>query len=59
MFCTFGTGLGVGLILNGALYTGACDMAGELGHIRMSEYSPVGYGKGESFEGYYSGRGIA
>lgn len=34
-------------------------MAGELGHIRMSEYSPVGYGKGESFEGYYSGRDIA
>lgn len=59
VFCTFGTGLGAGLILNGALYTGACDMAGELGHIRMAEYGPVGYGKIGAFEGFCSGGGIA
>lgn len=59
VFCTFGTGLGAGLILNEALYTGACDMAGELGHIRMAEYGPVGYGKAGSFEGFCSGGGIA
>lgn len=59
IFCTFGTGLGAGLILNGSLYTGACDMAGEIGHIRMAEYGPVGYGKAGSFEGFCSGGGIA
>ncbi len=59
IFCTFGTGLGAGLILNGALYTGACDMAGEIGHIRLAEYGPIGFGKAGSFEGFCSGGGIA
>ena len=59
IFCTFGTGLGAGLILGGRLYTGCCDMAGEVGHIRLSEYGPVGYGKAGSFEGFCSGGGIA
>ena len=59
LFLTFGTGLGAGLILNGRLYTGACDMAGELGHIRLAQYGPVGYGKTGSFEGFCSGGGIA
>lgn len=58
IFMTFGTGLGAGLILNGKLYTGACDMAGEAGHIRLSEFGPVGYGKSGSFEGFCSGGGI-
>ena len=34
-------------------------MAGELGHIRLSEHGPVGYGKAGSFEGFCSGGGIA
>lgn len=59
IFGTFGTGLGAGLILNGMLYTGCCDMAGEVGHMRLSEYGPVGYGKAGSFEGFCSGNGIA
>lgn len=59
IFLTFGTGLGAGLILGGRLYSGACDMAGEVGHIRLSEYGPVGYGKAGSFEGFCSGGGIA
>lgn len=58
VFLTFGTGLGAGLILNGELYAGACDMAGEVGHIRLSESGPVGYGKSGSFEGFCSGGGI-
>ena len=58
-FLTFGSGLGAGLILNGQLYTGANDMAGEVGHIRLNEYGPVGYGKAGSFEGFCSGNGIA
>lgn len=59
IFLTFGTGLGAGLILNGQLYTGANDMAGEVGHIRLAEFGPVGYGKTGSFEGFCSGNGIA
>lgn len=59
VFLTFGTGLGAGLILNGKLYEGACGMAGEVGHVRLSEHGPVGYGKAGSFEGFCSGRGIA
>jgi glucokinase len=59
IFLTFGTGLGAGLILNGQLYTGTNDMAGEVGHIRLDNYGPVGYGKAGSFEGFCSGGGIA
>lgn len=59
IFLTFGTGLGAGLILNNRLYSGTSDMAGELGHIRLSDYGPVGYGKAGSFEGFCSGGGIA
>ena len=58
-FLTFGTGLGAGLILDGKLYAGTNDNAGELGHIRLSEFGPVGYGKCGSFEGFPSGDGIA
>ena len=59
VFLTCGTGFGAGLILDGRLYTGAGDMAGEIGHIRASETGPVGYGKTGSFEGWCSGGGIA
>lgn len=59
IFLTFGTGLGAGLILNGNLYTGATNMAGEVGHIRLKEDGPIGYGKYGSFEGFCSGGGIA
>lgn len=58
VFMTFGTGLGAGLIIDGKLYTGTNDNAGELGHIRLSEFGPVGYGKAGSFEGFCSGGGI-
>ena len=57
-FLTFGTGLGAGLILDGKLYSGTNDNAGELGHIRLSDFGPVGYGKSGSFEGFCSGGGI-
>lgn len=58
IFLTFGTGMGAGLILDGRLYSGTSDMAGEVGHIRLAEYGPVGYGKAGSFEGFCSGGGI-
>lgn len=59
VFLTFGTGLGAGLILDGRLYSGTSDMAGEAGHIRLCEQGPAGYGKCGSFEGFCSGGGIA
>ena len=59
IFLTFGTGMGAGLILNGRLYSGANDNAGEVGHIRLAEDGPEGYGKRGSFEGFCSGGGIA
>lgn len=59
VFLTFGTGLGAGLILDGKLYSGTNDNAGEVGHIRLDNFGPVGYGKSGSFEGFCSGGGIA
>lgn len=59
VFLTFGTGLGAGLILDGRLYEGTNGNAGEVGHIRLSENGPVGFGKFGSFEGFCSGGGIA
>ena len=58
VFLTFGTGLGAGLILNGQLYAGTNDNAGEVGHIRLEDDGPVGYNKAGSFEGFCSGSGI-
>ncbi len=59
IFLTFGTGMGAGLVLDGRLYSGASDMAGEIGHVRIADHGPVGYGKSGSFEGFCSGSGIA
>ena len=56
---TFGTGLGAGLILDGRLYCGTNDNAGEVGHIRLDRFGPVGYGKTGSFEGFCSGGGLS
>ena len=58
IFLTFGTGMGAGLILNGSLYRGSSGMAGEVGHIRLSQGGSFGYGKDGSFEGFCSGHGI-
>ena len=59
IFLTFGTGMGAGLILNGKLYSGANGNAGEIGHVRLRDTGPIGYGKQGSFEGFASGGGIA
>ncbi len=58
-FLTFGTGLGAGLILDGKLYSGSSDNAGEIGHVRLAADGPIGYGKRGSCEGFCSGGGIA
>ncbi|BBH22123.1 N-acylmannosamine kinase [Paenibacillus baekrokdamisoli] len=59
IFLTFGTGMGAGLILDGRLYSGTNDNAGEVGHIRLANEGPIGYNKAGSFEGFCSGGGIA
>jgi glucokinase len=51
--------MGSGLILNGQLYAGTNDLGGEVGHMRLAETGPVGFGKAGSFEGFCSGGGIA
>jgi glucokinase len=39
-YLTFGTGMGAGLILNGALYQGKRDLAGEIGHAVIDPNGP-------------------
>ena len=58
VFLTLGTGLGAGLILNGHLYRGANDYAGEVGHVRMADDGPVGCRKAGSWEGFCAGPGL-
>ena len=59
VFLTFGTGMGAGLIIDGRLYEGTNDLAGEVGHVRLAEEGPEGYGKVGAFEAFCSGSGIA
>lgn len=58
VFLTCGTGLGAGIISGGRLLAGAGGNAGEIGHVRLTEDGPIGYGKRGSVEGWASGGGI-
>jgi glucokinase len=58
LFLTFGTGVGGGFILNGQLLRGASDTAGEIGHWRLAEDGPLGFGKRGSWESFASGAGL-
>jgi glucokinase len=59
LFLTLGTGLGAGIIVDGRLYQGATDSAGEIGHVRLTRTGPLGYRKAGSVEGWASGGGMA
>jgi len=59
VFLTMGTGLGAGIITDGRLYRGTNDLAGEIGHVRLSRTGPVGHNKAGSAEGWASGGGMA
>jgi glucokinase len=59
VFLTMGTGLGAGIITDGRLYRGADDLAGEIGHVRLTQTGPVGHNKAGSAEGWASGGGVA
>jgi glucokinase len=58
IYLTLGTGLGAGIILNGRIYRGSTDLAGEVGHIRMAEDGPMEHGKAGSWEGFCSASGM-
>ena len=58
IFLTMGTGMGGGVIAEGKLMQGFSDMGGEIGHLRLTEDGPVGFGKAGSVEGYVSGYAI-
>ncbi len=59
IFLTMGTGFGAGLIVEGRLYHGTSDQAGEIGHVRLTRRGPIGYNKAGSVEGWVSGGGMA
>jgi len=59
VFLTMGTGLGAGIITHGRLYRGANDLAGEIGHVRLTRSGPIGHNKAGSAEGWASGGGMA
>lgn len=59
IFITMGTGFGAGIVIEGRLFHGATDSAGEIGHVRLTPSGPIGYNKAGSVEGWASGGGIA
>jgi len=59
VFLTMGTGLGAGVITDGRLYRGTNDLAGEVGHLRLTRTGPIGHNKKGSAEGWASGGGMA
>lgn len=58
IFLTFGTGIGAGFIVNGQILRGATDTAGEVGHWRLADDGPPGFGKRGSWESFASGAGL-
>ena len=58
IFLTFGTGMGGGIVVHRRVLHGASDTAGEIGHWRLAEDGPLGFGKAGSWEGFASGRGL-
>jgi glucokinase len=58
IYLTCGTGQGAGLIVGGRLHRGASNLAGEIGHVRLTPIGPVGCNKAGSVEGLTSGRAL-
>jgi glucokinase len=56
---TVGTGIGGGIVLNGALWRGANGIAGELGHVQsVPDGHPCGCGRLGCLEQYASGKAL-
>ncbi|MAE77582.1 MAG: sugar kinase [Planctomycetes bacterium] len=58
VFFTMSTGMGAGLVIDGKLWQGRRGFAGEVGHWRLADDGPLGFGKRGSVEGFLSGPGI-
>lgn len=58
VYLTCGTGQGAGLILDGKLYRGRQDLAGEIGHVRLRDDGPVGFHKAGSIEGFTAAKAL-
>jgi predicted NBD/HSP70 family sugar kinase len=61
LFVKVGTGIGCGIVVNGAIYRGAQGAAGDIGHIRLADYGEVICECGNSgcVEAVASGRALA
>jgi glucokinase len=60
LYVNIGTGIGGGLVLNGALFQGAHGLAGEIGHVTVDpDGPPCDCGKQGCLEAVASGRSVA
>lgn len=58
IYLTCGTGQGAGMIVGGRLHRGVSNLAGEIGHVRLTPIGPVGCDKAGSVEGLTSGKAL-
>jgi glucokinase-like ROK family protein len=60
LFVKVGTGVGCGIVVDGAVYRGASGSAGDIGHIRVDDDGPVcTCGNVGCLEAYFSGAALA
>jgi len=58
VYLTCGTGFGMGLVINGAIYYGANGHNCEIGHARFADDGPMAFGKAGCYESFCSGVSI-
>ncbi len=60
LFGKIGTGIGCGIVVNGALYRGVDGCAGDIGHIRVEEHGPTcACGSTGCLEAFFGGTALA
>ena len=60
LFVKVGTGVGCGIVVDGAVYRGASGSAGDIGHIRVDDDGPIcTCGNVGCLEAYFSGAALA
>jgi glucokinase len=59
IYVTMSTGIGAGIVINGRLVQGACDMAGEVGFQTLEKDGPAHGGLHGAFEAYCGGKRMA
>ena len=58
VYLTCGSGFGMGLVVAGRLYRGAGGRSPEIGHVRLHDDGPMGFGKAGSVEAYCAGNSL-